>query len=105
MIEIETLKNTLMVAMSAGIIVTTFVQKLKSILPSKRHIAPITIISSLLIGILFSLSFSNLNIYDSLWVGLITFIGADTIYKLFEDKIFPSYSNIKQYIEIKRNDE
>ena len=105
MIEIETHKNTLMVAMSAGIIVTTFVQKLKSILPSKRHIVPITIISSLLIGILFSLSFSNLNIYDSLWVGLITFIGADTIYKLFEDKIFPSYSNIKQYIEIKRNDE
>lgn len=105
MIETETLKNTLMVAMSAGIIVTTFVQKLKSVLPSKKHIIPITIISSLLIGIFFSLSFSNLNIYDSLWVGLITFIGADTIYKLFEDKIFPSYSNIKQYIEIKRDDE
>ena len=104
MIETETLKNTLMVAMSAGIIVTTFVQKLKSVLPSKKHIIPITIISSLLIGIFFSLSFSNLNIYDSLWVCLITFIGADTIYKLFEDKIFPSYSNIKQYIEIKRDD-
>ena len=44
MIETETLKNTLMVAMSAGIIVTTFVQKLKSVLPSKKHIIPITII-------------------------------------------------------------
>ena len=105
MIEIETLKNTLMVAMSAGIIVTTFVQKLKSILPSKKHIIPICIVSSLLIGVLFSISFSDLNIYNSLWVGLITFIGADTIYKLFENKIFPSYTNVKQYVEIKRNDE
>lgn len=105
MIEIDPLKNTLMVAMSAGIIVTTFVQKLKSILPSKKFIIPICITSSLLIGTLFSLSFSDLNIINSLWVGLITFIGADTIYKLFEDKIFSRYTSVKQYKEIQRTDE
>ncbi len=104
MIELETLKNTLIVAMSAGIIVTTFIQKIKIIFPNKKYILPISIIASLAIGILFSLTYSDLNIIDSLWVGLITFIGADTIYKLFEEKIFARYSDIKQYTEIVRDE-
>ena len=104
MIELETLKNTLIVAMSAGIIVTTFIQKIKTIFPNKKYILPICIIASLAIGILFSLTYSDLNIIDSLWVGLITFIGADTIYKLFEEKIFARYSDIKQYTEIVRDE-
>lgn len=104
MIELETLKNTLIVAMSAGIIVTTFIQKIKIIFPNKKYILPISIIASLAIGILFSLTYSDLNIIDSLWVGLITFIGADTIYKLFEEKIFARYADIKQYTEIVRDE-
>ena len=58
----------------------------------------------MIIGVLFSLSFTDLSIFDSLWVGLISFIGADTIYKTFEDKIFNSLSSLNPVILIERTD-
>ena len=41
---------------------------------------------------------------ETLWVGLISFIGADAIYKTFEDKIFNSLSKIDNLKEIERTD-
>ena len=48
----------------------------------------------MVIGTLFSLTFTDLNMINSLWVGLTSFIGADTVYKTFEDKIFKSFGEI-----------
>ena len=58
----------------------------------------------MVLGTLFSLTFSKVNIYHSLWVGLISFIDADSIYKLFEGKIFKKFSDLKEYKVIERND-
>ena len=46
---------------------------------------------SMLFGVVFTLSFTNYDILESLWVGLFSFLGADSLYKAFEDKIFASY--------------
>ena len=48
----------------------------------------------MIVGTLFALSFSEINLKNALWVGLVSFIGADTIYKLFEEKIFKTFSEI-----------
>ena len=63
------------------------------------------LISSVTIGITFALSFTKLSVINAIWVGLITWLGADAIYKSFEDKIFKKFSDIEQVAEIKRDDQ
>ena len=48
----------------------------------------------MIFGTLFALTFSEAKLQESLWVGLFSFVGADTLYKTFEDKIFKSFANI-----------
>ena len=72
--------------------------------PTKSTLCLKCLIKSMFIGVLFSLTFTNLSIMETLWVGLISFIGADAIYKTFEDKIFNSLSKIDTLEEIERTD-
>ena len=55
-------------------------------------------------GMLFTLSFTNNTLVESLWVGLFSFIGADSLYKAFEDKLFKSFNKINEVKEIERKD-
>lgn len=102
MLNVELLKQVLIISLSAGIITTGFVQKIKFLLPKKKFITFLSFISSMIFGTLFSVTFSNLSFLNSMWVGLITFIDADSIYKLFEGKIFKRYEEINKYIKIDR---
>lgn len=52
------------------------------------------------IGTLFAICFSDLKVVNCLWVGLISWIGADAIYKSFEDKIFKPFSKMQEVVEI-----
>lgn len=92
----ELLKNVLIVAVGSSIITTTLVQKIKEgyKFKSSKNIIMSSFGVSMAIGTLFSLSFTDLNMINSLWVGLISFIGADAVYKTFEDKIFKSFGTI-----------
>jgi hypothetical protein len=56
----------------------------------------------MLFGIVFTLSFTNYDIINAVWVGLFSFLGADSLYKVFEDKLFKSYSSINSVTEIQR---
>ena len=104
MLNITLIKNILIIALSSSIISTSLIQKLKEGCKSKQYLLIKSFIISITMGILFTLSFTNINFKYSLWVGLISFIGADTIYKAFEDKIFDSFSSIKNVIYIERDD-
>ena len=106
MLNITLLKNVLLVAVASSIISTALTQELKESLKcrNKGKLPLKCFLISMVIGTLFSISFSNLNIKYALWVGLISFIGADTIYKTFEDKIFKSMSSIEDPIYIERSD-
>ena len=104
MLNITLLKNILIVSIASSIISTSLIQRLKEGTKCKSHMCIKSLIISMMTGILFTLSFTDLNIYNSLWVGIISFIGADAVYKTFEDKIFKSFSNIDDTITIKRGD-
>ena len=104
MIDLTLLKNILIVSVASSIISTSLIQRIKEGTKCKNHICLKCLIISMVIGVLFSLTFTNLSIMETLWVGLISFIGADAIYKTFEDKIFNSLSKIDTLEEIERTD-
>ncbi|MCI5543438.1 MAG: hypothetical protein MR405_05965 [Mollicutes bacterium] len=102
--NLEIIKQILIVSIGASIVSTATIQKIKEQLKSKKWLFFVSLISSIGIGIVFALSFTELSLINSIWVGLITWLGADAIYKSFEDKIFKKYSDIENIIEIKRDD-
>ncbi len=103
--NIDLIKTLLIIASSSSIISTTFTQKIKSlsIIKCSNCLLYISFVVSMAVGVLFTISFTDCNIINSLWVGLFSFIGSDTLYKAFEDKIFKSYSNINTVTQIERN--
>lgn len=102
--NIDLIKTLLIIASASSIISTAFVQKFKSasIIKCSSCLLYISFVVSMVFGIVFTLSFTTYNIINSLWVGLFSFLGADSIYKVFEDKIFASYSELNNVTEIKR---
>lgn len=104
--NIDLLKQVLVIAIGSSIITTALVQKIKEGFGFKnsKKIILVSFGVSMVIGTLFSLSFTDLKIVNSLWVGLISFIGADAIYKAFEDKVFKSFGKIDNTTTLERND-
>ena len=102
--NLEIIKQILIVSIAASIVSTATIQKIKEQLKSKKWLFFVSLISSIGIGIAFALSFTELSLINSMWVGLITWLGADAIYKSFEDKIFKRFSDIENVIEIERDD-
>lgn len=102
--DLEIIKKILIVSIAASIVSTATIQKIKEQLKSKKWLFFASLISSVVIGITFALSFTELSLINSMWVGLITWLGADAIYKSFEDKIFKRFSDIENVIEIERDD-
>src|SRR5574344_2813227 len=100
----ELIKALLVVAISSSIISSAFVQKIKgiSLIKCSDCLIYVSFFISMLFGIIFTLTFTSYNIINALWVGLFSFLGADSLYKAFEDKIFKSYSNINSITEIVR---
>lgn len=103
--NIDLIKMLLVIACASSILSTAFVQKIKtaSIIKCSSCLLYISFFISMLFGVLFTLSFTKYNVMDSLWVGLFSFLGADSLYKVFEDKIFSSYSKLQNVTEIKRD--
>ena len=104
--DLDLIKQILVVAIASSIVSTATIQKIKEILKNKTALYISAFLISIAIGICFALSFSDLSLTSAIWVGLITWVGADTIYKAFEDKIFTSFSdmNNKNEITIDRDD-
>lgn len=102
--NLELLKQILIVGISASIFSTALIQKVKEQLKSKKWLFLISLVISVGIGIFFTLTFTELDLVNSIWVGITTYVGADTIYLAFEDKVFKKFSDIENVIEIERND-
>ena len=93
--NVDLIKKILLISTASSIISTAIIQKIKEQLISKKILFFVSFFVSMFFGFFFSISFSKLSILDSLWVGVITWVGADTIYKSFEDKIFKSYNKLE----------
>lgn len=104
MLNFTLIRNILIIAIASSIISTSLIQRIKEGTRSKKFMLFKSFIISMIIGVTFTLTFTDTNLINSLWVGLISFIGADAIYKAFEDKIFDSFSSLENVIYIERTD-
>ena len=96
----DLIKEIIIAGIGTSIFSTAIIQKIKEMLKSKSWLYFISIIVSFGLGIAFSLSFTHLDIVNSLWVGLCTWVGADAIYKTFEKKLFIPFSEMNNNNDI-----
>lgn len=93
MFHIEYLQQLLIIGVALSTITCAIIQKTKFIFKSSKFITLYSFIVNMLIGIIFSQTFTDVTLPTSLWIGLFSFLGADSIYKSLEGKI-SSYSDI-----------
>ena len=99
MLNLSLLKNLLIIAMAVSSITVIFIQKTKRFLPTNKIIPVYSLFINILCGYFFCEIFaSDVTIIESIWVGLFSFLGADTLYTTLEGKLAP-------YSEITKNDD
>ena len=105
--NIDLLKELLLVATVLSVVTMAFIQKTKGIFKTSKFIELYGAIVNVMFAIVFCISFTEISIINSLWVGIFSFLGADTLYKTLEGKL-ASFSDIlnkkEEIIEIERDD-
>lgn len=86
--DIELLLNVLWIAMICQTIAIITTQKFKSLktITKSWQVIMFSLILNIVLSVCFSLTYTNLSLIYSLWVGFFSFIGADTLYKSLEEK-------------------
>jgi len=88
MLNISLLKDLLIIAMAVSTVTVIFIQKTKRFLPTSKLIPLYSLLINILCGYFFSKTFtSDISNIESIWVGLFSFLGADTIYTALEGKL------------------
>lgn len=84
----ELLLNILWIATICQVLALVTTQKFKSfrLVRKSWQVILFNFTLNMILSISFCLTFTNLTILSSLWVGFFSFIGADTIYKTLEEK-------------------
>ena len=93
MLKLEYLREALVIAVALSTITCAFVQKTKCCFHSSKSLAIYSLIVNIFVGIVFCMTFTNIDFPNSLWIGMFSFLGADTIYKTLEGKV-SSYTDI-----------
>lgn len=87
MLKLELLQQMLVIAIALSTITCAFVQKTKRFFKKCRYLCLYSFFVNMGIGIIFCITFTNITFPTSLWIGLFSFLGADTIYKSLEGKL------------------
>ena len=92
------LKNVIVMALINSIIITNLVQKIKENLTIKNSnkCVLISLVLSFFIGTLLAYCFSSLDIIYCIWSSLFSFMGADSLYKILEGKLYKSLSDLNR---------
>ena len=93
MLDWSLLQSVLIIAIACSSITVIFIQKTKKFCRNSRCITRYGLLVNMILGFLFSQTFSDIDYIKSLWVGLFSFLGADTIYKNLEGKL-ASYTKL-----------
>ncbi len=93
MLKLELLQQMLVIAMALSTITCAFVQKTKKCFKTSKHLCKYSFVVNIAIGVIFCITFTTIEFPESLWIGLFSFLGADTIYKSLEGKL-ASYKDI-----------
>ena len=88
MLNVSLLQNLLIIAIACSTVTVAFIQKTKRFLPKSYLIPLYSLCVNLICGYYFCNTFtSDVNLLESIWVGLFSFLGADTIYTTLEGKL------------------
>lgn len=87
MFNIELLKQYLLISIIISSITCSIVQKTKVLFPSSKIIPIYSLLLNIIIGIIFTYSFTTIRLPKCLWIGLLSYIGADSIYRILEGKL------------------
>lgn len=93
MFDIDNLKIFLIISITISSITCAFVQKTKGLFKSSKYLIIYSLLINMATSILFCKTFTDVTLPNSLWIGLFSFIGADSIYKTLEGRI-SSYEEI-----------
>lgn len=108
MLDINLLQELLIIAIAVSVIAVAFIQKTKGMFKKSKWVNPYSFAVNMVLGIVFCLTFTEASIINSLWVGLFSYIGADTLYKSLEGKL-ASFKDIvekkEEVVVIPRGDE
>ena len=94
MLDWNLLESLLVIATTCSSITVILIQKTKKFCRTGNCIILYGLVVNMIIGYLFCQTFSDVDYMKSLWVGLFSFLGADTIYKGLEGKL-KSYTELK----------
>lgn len=108
------LLDLLIISVTFSFIVMVILQKFKTLpfIKSSWQIWILNLLFSFSIGIPFTITFYDLDIYSGIWVGLFTFVGAPTIYDTLKNQTIINYKptslgdtvELPKENEIKRDD-
>lgn len=107
MINIDLLQELLIVSTVLSVVTVAFIQKTKIMFKNSKLVGVYSFIINLAFGVLFTITFTKLNAINGLWVGLFSYLEADTLYKSLEGKLSPlkDLNKVKEEIvEIPRGD-
>jgi len=93
MIQTNLIQELFIIASINGAICVSFIQKIKKHIHCSKCIPYYSFAINILLAVLFCISFTNISFPMSLWVGLFSYIGADTLYKSLEGKL-ATYSSL-----------
>ena len=86
MFNINYLKLLLIISIAQSTFTCTLIQKTKILLKSSKYISLYSLIINMLFSIIFSITFTTIKFPNCLWIGLFSYLGADTLYKSLEGK-------------------
>lgn len=93
MLKLSLLQQMIIVAVAMSTITCSFIQKTKKYLKNSKLICLYSFVVNMLTSVIFCITFTEVKFPESLWVGLFSFIGADTLYKSLEGKV-KSYKDV-----------
>jgi len=93
MINWDLIKELFIVASANSAICLAFIQKIKKHLSCSKCIPYYSFAINIILSVLFCISFTSIHFPMSLWTGLFSYIGADTLYKSLEGKL-ATYSSL-----------
>ena len=100
MLNITLLQELLIIAIAVSVIAVAFIQKTKGMFKKSKWVNHYSFVVNMILGIIFCLSFTEASIINSLWVGLFSYIGADTLYKSLEGKLSSFKDIVEKKVEV-----
>ena len=95
MLNWSLLQSILVIAITCSSVIVLFIQKTKKFCINSKYVPIYSFIVNMVLGFLFSQSFSDISYINSVWAGFFSFLGADTIYKSLEGNL-ASYGDLTE---------